>query len=178
MSENTLYIRIIEVLKKEVVYATGCTEPIALAYAAATARKYLESDPTEIAAFVSPNLMKNGMAVKVPGTGLPGMDIAVAVGVTGGDPEGGLDVLRKLTDADVEKAKELIAQKIVSVQVADTGLPLYVEVCLTADAHWVRVIIKDDIQTLSTLKRMKRLFSIKMTNQHLLPTPICLLWKH
>lgn len=51
------------------------------------------------------------MAVKVPGTGLPGMDIAVAVGVTGGDPEGGLDVLRKLTDADVEKAKELIAQK-------------------------------------------------------------------
>ena len=78
MSENTLYIRIIEVLKKEVVYATGCTEPIALAYAAATARKYLESEPTEIAAFVSPNLMKNGMAVKVPGTGLPGMDIAVA----------------------------------------------------------------------------------------------------
>ena len=50
MSENTLYIRIIEVLKKEVVYATGCTEPIALAYAAATARKYLESEPTEIAA--------------------------------------------------------------------------------------------------------------------------------
>ena len=92
MSENTLYTRIIEVLKKEVVYATGCTEPIALAYAAATARKYLESEPTEIAAFVSPNLMKNGMAVKVPGTGLPGMDIAVAVGVTGGDPEGGLDV--------------------------------------------------------------------------------------
>lgn len=82
------------------------------------------------------------MAVKVPGTGLPGMDIAVAVGVTGGDPEGGLDVLRKLTDTDVEKAKELIAQKIVSVQVADTGLPLYVEVCLTADAHWVRVIIQ------------------------------------
>ena len=142
MSENTLYTRIIEVLKKEVVYATGCTEPIALAYAAATARKYLETEPTEITAFVSPNLMKNGMAVKVPGTGLPGMDIAVAVGVTGGDPEGGLDVLRKLTDADVKRAKELIAKKMVSVQVADTGLPLYVEVCLTADAHWVRVIIQ------------------------------------
>lgn len=67
-----------------------------MAYAAAVARKYLAAEPEKIEAAVSPNLMKNGMAVTVPGTGLPGMDIAVAVGVTGGDPEGGLDVLHTL----------------------------------------------------------------------------------
>ena len=93
MTDTQIYERIVEILHKEVVYATGCTEPIALAYAAAVARKHLGCTPDKIEAFVSPNLMKNGMAVKVPGTGLPGMDVAAAVGVTGGDPNGGLDVL-------------------------------------------------------------------------------------
>ena len=111
MTDTQIYERIVEILHKEVVYATGCTEPIALAYAAAVARKHLGCTPDKIEAFVSPNLMKNGMAVKVPGTGLPGMDVAAAVGVTGGDPNGGLDVLHHLSAEAVEKAKDLLAKK-------------------------------------------------------------------
>ena len=142
MTKKEIADSIIAVLKKEVVPATGCTEPIALAYAAAVARKYLAAEPEKIEAAVSPNLMKNGMAVTVPGTGLPGMDIAVAVGVTGGDPEGGLDVLHTLSSASVDRAKELIVQKRVSVTVADTELPLYAEATLTRGAHKTRVVIK------------------------------------
>lgn len=142
MTDTQIYEWIVEILHKEVVYATGCTEPIALAYAAAVARKHLGCTPDKIEAFVSPNLMKNGMAVKVPGTGLPGMDVAAAVGVTGGDPNGGLDVLHHLSAEAVEKAKDLLAKKRVFVDIADTELPLYAEAKLSRGNHWSRVVIQ------------------------------------
>ena len=88
--------KFIAIVKKDVVPALGCTEPVSLALASATAAKYLGKTPDRIEAKVSPNLMKNGLGVAVPGTGMVGLPIAAAIGGIGGDPEGGLEVLKHI----------------------------------------------------------------------------------
>ncbi len=70
-------------LKQEVKPALGCTEPVSLALAAAVAASYLQGNIERIDAWVSPNLMKNGMGVTVPGTGMVGLPIAAALGALG-----------------------------------------------------------------------------------------------
>jgi len=96
---------ILTTVKQEVVPALGCTEPISLALASAIARQYLGQLPECIEAKVSPNLMKNGMGVTVPGTGMQGLSMAAAIGAIGGDPKGGLEVLKQITPEQVEQAK-------------------------------------------------------------------------
>ena len=89
--------KIIDILHDEVVPATGCTEPVSLAFAAAVAASKLQEPVVRIQARVSPNLMKNGMGVMVPGTGRPGLYIAAAVGALGGNPNADLQVLEGIT---------------------------------------------------------------------------------
>jgi len=135
---------LIDVLKRQVLPATGCTEPISLALASAIAAKYLIKNSLErIEAKVSPNLMKNGMGVTVPGTGMVGLPIAAAVGAFGGDANAGLDVLQNVTLANVNRAKAFLQQKRVSVAIAPTDKPLYCEVNLYAQGDRVRVCIED-----------------------------------
>ena len=80
MESTYLWNQMIDVIRQEVKPATGCTEPISLAFAAAMAAKELGEPVQSIKALVSANLMKNGMGVMVPGTGMPGLMIAAAVG--------------------------------------------------------------------------------------------------
>lgn len=91
---NEIEKPLIRIVERDVVPALGCTEPISLALAAATAAKYLGKTPERIEAKVSPNLMKNGLGVAVPGTGMVGLPIAVAIGALGGDPEGGVGSIK------------------------------------------------------------------------------------
>jgi len=100
----------ITLLKREVVPALGCTEPMSVALAAANCRKLLGQDPTRVSVWVSGNLFKNGMGVGVPGTGMIGLPVAAAVGFTGGNPDAGLEVLNTLTPAQVEAAKALLPE--------------------------------------------------------------------
>lgn len=72
--------QLIAIVKRDVAPALGCTEPISLALASAIAKSHLGSEPVQIQAKVSPNLMKNSMGVTVPGTGMVGLPIAAAVG--------------------------------------------------------------------------------------------------
>ena len=88
---NEIEKPLLHLVERDVVPALGCTEPISLALAAATAAKYLGKTPERIEAKVSPNLMKNGLGVAVPGTGMVGLPIAAAIGALGGDPEGELE---------------------------------------------------------------------------------------
>ncbi len=76
-------------IKKEVVPALGCTEPVSVALASAIAAQKLAGDIQMISVHVSPNLMKNGMGVGVPGTGMVGLSIAAAIGAVAGEPEAG-----------------------------------------------------------------------------------------
>lgn len=85
-----------EILHRELIPATGCTEPVAIAYAFAVGKKYLESFPSELIVECSENLIKNARAVVVPQTGgLCGIEAAAIAGVVCGDADGGLDVLHR-----------------------------------------------------------------------------------
>ncbi|RQW29465.1 serine dehydratase subunit alpha family protein [Rhodobacteraceae bacterium CH30] len=142
MSNPTpLWAEFIKAVKHEVIPALGCTEPISLALAAAIAREQLGTLPERIDAKVSSNLMKNGMAVTVPGTGMVGLAIAAAVGAIGGDPQGGLQVLKKLTPEQVAAGKAMLDAKQVSVSITDVPNILYSEATLYAGGESVRVCI-------------------------------------
>ncbi len=98
----------IRIVKKEVKPALGCTEPVSLALAAAVAASELKGKVEHIEAWVSPNLMKNAMAVTVPGTGMTGLPVAVALGALTGDHQAGLEVLKGLTTTALSEAKSMI----------------------------------------------------------------------
>ena len=132
---------ILTTVKQEVVPALGCTEPISLALASAIARQYLGQLPDRIEAKVSPNLMKNGMGVTVPGTGTQGLSMAAAIGAIGGDPKGGLEVLKQITPEQVEQAKAMLNADKVSVSIFETEHILYSEAALFAETESVRVRI-------------------------------------
>ena len=134
---------LLSVLKKEVVPALGCTEPVSVALAAAKARTLLPNTPRFIDVFVSPNLMKNGMGVGVPGTGMVGLPIAAAVGALAGDCEAGLEVLKEITPDDVSAAKAMLDQGVVRVQVASVSNILYAKVVLSDGENTVAVTIAD-----------------------------------
>ena len=135
--------KFIAIVKKDVVPALGCTEPVSLALASATAAKYLGKTPERIEAKVSPKLMKNGLGVAGPGTGMVGLPIAAAIGGIGGDPEGGLEVLKHITPEQVSAAKTMLDKKLVSVDIHQTDHILYSEAVLLAGRDRVKVVIQD-----------------------------------
>ena len=123
--KNNLWKGFIDKIKQEVVPALGCTEPISVALAASIAKSRLKGEINKISVLVSPNLMKNGMGVFVPGTGMVGLHIAAAVGAIAGEPTANLEVLKSITPKDVEKAKALIDSGNVNVDIADVPNVLY-----------------------------------------------------
>lgn len=143
LAVNPLWLDFIKAVKKEVVPALGCTEPISLALAAAIAAQRLNKPVERIEAKVSANLMKNGMGVTVPGTATTGLLIAAAVGALGGYPEGKLEVLKKITAEHVAEGKRMIAEKRVQIAVADVPNVLYSEARVIHGEDWVRVCIAD-----------------------------------
>lgn len=132
----------ITLLKREVVPALGCTEPMSVALAAANCRQLLGAEPEQMNVWVSGNLFKNGMGVGVPGTGMIGLPVAAAVGAVGGNPQGGLEVLKQLTPEQVAHAKSLLPT--ISVDVKDVPDVLYAEVEAQAAEHTARVVICTD----------------------------------
>ncbi|WGE69106.1 L-serine ammonia-lyase, iron-sulfur-dependent, subunit alpha [Actinobacillus equuli subsp. haemolyticus] len=138
---NELSQAILATVQQEVVPALGCTEPVSLALAAAVARQYLGALPERIEAKVSPNLMKNGMGVTVPGTGTVGLAMAAAIGAIGGDPNGGLEVLKYITAEQVAQAKQMISDHKIEVSISDTDHILYSEATLFNADQQVKVRI-------------------------------------
>ena len=148
---------IIELLHKEVKPALGCTEPIAAALATAKAAEILVArhglserlcDGMEIRVEVSGNVLKNGMGVGIPGTGMVGLHIAAALGAVCGKSEYGLEVLNELCPKAVEKAKNMVAQGRVRVKMAEeNGHKLFVRACVSApvagETHCGKAVIAD-----------------------------------
>ncbi|WP_205438836.1 serine dehydratase subunit alpha family protein [Edwardsiella tarda] len=110
-----LWDEFIRAVRQEVKPAVGCTEPISLALAAALAARQLAAPVERIVCRVSPNLMKNGMGVTVPGTGMVGLPIAAALGALGGDADAGLEVIKHASAEAIAAAKALLAAGQVSV---------------------------------------------------------------
>ena len=146
---------IIELIRKEVKPALGCTEPIAVALAVAKAMEIIESRCTVPAGWrmgdgftldirVSGNILKNGMGVGIPGTGMVGLHIASALGAVCGKSEYGLEVLHDLDEASIARAKELVEKEAVGIGIADTDHKLYVKADVCMDGHRAYAVIEDD----------------------------------
>ncbi len=121
--------QIIDLINREVIPAIGCTEPIAVALTATKAREILGNIPEEITVLLSANVLKNAMGVGIPGTRMIGFPIAIALGVLAGNSDYQLEVLKDITPEDVEKGKQLIAEKRIQIGLKENiSEKLYIEV--------------------------------------------------
>ena len=140
--------QIIDIIHREVKPALGCTEPIAVALAVAKAVEIItENCPCicpegwrlkagfGISVEVSANILKNGMGVGIPGTGMVGLPVAAALGAVCGESARGLEVLASLTPEGVARAKELVAAGSVKISVAPTERMLYVKATVSVDGR-------------------------------------------
>ena len=120
---------IIALIKQEVIPAIGCTEPIAVALCVAKATEILGCKPHRIEAHLSANILKNAMGVGIPGTGMIGLPIAIALGALIGKSEYGLEVLKECTPDAVEAGKRMIADEAISIKLKeDITEKLYIEI--------------------------------------------------
>ncbi len=125
--------RIIDLIHQEVVPAIGCTEPIAVALCVAKATETLGTKPERINVLLSANILKNAMGVGIPGTGMIGLPIAIALGALIGKSEYQLEVLKDSTPAVVEEGKRFIEEKRIHISLKENiEEKLYIEVCCEA----------------------------------------------
>lgn len=131
--EEQLRKQIQQLIRNEVVLATGCTEPGAVALCVTKARETLGREPEHIKLLLSKNVYKNAMGVGIPGTGMIGLPIAVAIAVMAGDSNRQLEVLTVPTQ-DVEEAKKWLANNASQIEIAvkDECDKLYIECVCTA----------------------------------------------
>ena len=109
-------VGLLNILKQEVRSAVGCTEPGAIAFAAAKAASYCQGEIKEVEVLLSPGVFKNGYAVGIPGTGDRGIALAAALGALIKEPEKELEILKELNPGPVKAAKTLVSQGKVSVK--------------------------------------------------------------
>lgn len=143
MLSPTIENQCIELLKREVVPATGCTEPVAVALAVAQAAQLLGEEPLKIEVFLSANMLKNAMGVGIPGTGMIGLPIAIALGALIAAPEKELTILEDFSKETLDKAKALLHKcpPAISLKEGDVD-KLYIEVLLQGAKHTSATIIQ------------------------------------
>ena len=133
--------QILELIHQEVIPAIGCTEPIAVALAAAKSTELLGKIPERIEVSLSANILKNAMGVGIPGTGMVGLPIAIALGSLIGKSAYGLEVLRDLTPESLEKGKEMVSKQMIHIRLKERVDKLYIEVtCTAADEKAIAII--------------------------------------
>ena len=134
--------QIVALIKREVVPAIGCTEPIAVALCVAKATETLGTMPESIDVLLSGNMLKNAMGVGIPGTGMSGLPIAIALGAIVGKSEYQLEVLKASTPEHVEKGKAYIAEKRINISLKENITEkLYIEVTVKAGDNTASAII-------------------------------------
>ena len=147
---------IIELVKKEVKPALGCTEPAAVSLAVARSCEALKNagykEIESIKVEVSANILKNGMGVGIPGTGMVGLRIAAALGATCGKSVYGLEVLKDLGSNSIDEAKDLDNRNIISILLAQTPKKLYINATVVSDGHSAATVIEDSHDNISSVK--------------------------
>lgn len=133
--------QIIKLIHQEIVPAIGCTEPVAVALAAAKAAEVLGRRPEKIEVLLSANILKNAMGVGIPGTGMVGLPIAIALGTLIGKSAYGLEVLRDITPGALQEGKAMINDKLIHIALKENVDKLYIEIICTSGQETARVII-------------------------------------
>lgn len=157
--EDVKYGAYVQILKEELVPAMGCTEPIALAYAAAKAREVLGVKPDKVKIGASGSIIKNVKSVIVPNTDhLKGIPAAAAAGIIAGKPEKELEVIAEVSQEQIEEMKDFLKNTDISVEYVDNGITFDIIVTETkgessatvriANYHTNIVLIEKDGQVL------------------------------
>lgn len=138
------YRAFLDILKEELIPAGGCTEPIAIAYTAAVARKTLGCRPEHMDVYASGNLIKNAKGVYIPNGGeLRGMDAAAILGALGGNADRMLEVLLDLPDGVLDETQALMQQNYCKVHVIQGSEALHLIVNVQADGQTAEVELKN-----------------------------------
>ncbi len=141
--EKALQEEFISIIREELVPAMGCTEPIALAYAAARGREVLGCEPEKMTARCSGNMIKNVRCVTIPNSGgLTGIETACILGAVAGEASAGMEVLERAGDRDRARTRELLEKGCCSVEFLDSEIPLHFIVCMSAAGHTVEVEVR------------------------------------
>lgn len=134
--------KIISLVKNEVVPAVGCTEPMAVSLCVARATELLGKAPEKIDVMLSANILKNAMGVGIPGTGMIGLPIAVALGALIGKSEYGLEVLKDVDDEAVERGKAFMNENRISIGLKEgISEKLYIEVLVKNGSDKAKAVI-------------------------------------
>ena len=142
------------ILKSELVAAMGCTEPIAIAYAAAKAREVLGKLPQSCHVYCSGNIVKNVMGVTVPNSGgMKGIDVAATLGILGGDAERDLEVLQSVTEEHIAQAKQLLADKFCICSLVEGVENLYIRIHLEAGEESAVVEIRSYHKNITRIEK-------------------------
>lgn len=142
--EDNIYQIYVQILKEELVTAMGCTEPIAISYAAARARAVLGELPEKIIVKASGSIIKNVKSVVVPNTGgLRGIEAAAAAGVVCGNENRKLEVLSEIESEDIERIKGYLGQADIKVEYQETGRTFDLSVCVYKEHSQACVRITD-----------------------------------
>lgn len=142
--EDNIYQIYVQILKEELVTAMGCTEPIAISYAAAKARAVLGELPEKVVVKASGSIIKNVKSVVVPNTGgLRGIEAAAAAGVVCGNENKKLEVLSEIESEDIERIKGYLGQADIKVEYQETGRTFDLSVCVYKEHSQACVRITD-----------------------------------
>lgn len=144
----------IEILKKELVPAMGCTEPISLAYCAAKARETLGSMPDKVIVEASGNIIKNVKSVIVPNTGgKKGIEVAAAAGIVVGNADKELEVLSVVSDEQRKELEEFLNLDCIEVYPAKSEKVLDIIVTVKNGDSWASVRIADSHTNIAEIKK-------------------------
>lgn len=165
---NNIYSAYLQILKEELVPALGCTEPISIAYAAAKAREVLGSFPDKLIVKCSGNIIKNAKSVVVPNTGnLKGIKASAIMGVIAGDSSKGLEVLSKVTQADIDRTNIFLKTKLCSIEMIPDDANLHIIVIAKSKEQYALVEI---IHTHTNIARIEKnhdiIFEIKFEKEN------------
>ncbi|MBM7023173.1 serine dehydratase subunit alpha family protein [Treponema sp. Marseille-Q4523] len=163
--DKKVYDAYVAILKTELVPALGCTEPIAIAFAAAKVRDVLGSFPETIRVEASGNIVKNVQGVTVPNSGgLKGIDVAATIGAVGGDAEIGLEVLSKITEEQIKKTKQLVDSGFCTCSLVDGKDNLYIRVTAKSGEDTAVVVVSEKHTNIAYVeKNGKVLIDVKST---------------
>ncbi len=151
---NKDFDSIIRLIKREVVPAIGCTEPAAVSLCVAKAREMLGALPEKISLNLSGNIIKNAMGVGIPGTGMIGLPIAVALGAIVGKSAYGLEVLKDVDDKSLAEGKKYISENRISIgHCQNPPSNLYIDVEVEADGKKTKAIISGSHQNFVYLSK-------------------------
>ena len=135
--------KVLKILEEEIVAAEGCTEPIALSYAAAKAKRILGTIPNKVDIFLSGNIIKNVKSVTIPNSdGMVGIEAAIAMGLIAGDDRKELMVISDVTSEQLTEVKEFLAKDIIKTHVHPGDIKLYIRLEILNDKDNVVLEIK------------------------------------